>query len=59
MNAMIGIIRTNRSAGKTVDQMVQEDVLKTYKAQFSLLEFLLPNALIPRVVTALDQGTLK
>jgi glyoxylase-like metal-dependent hydrolase (beta-lactamase superfamily II) len=57
--AMVGIIRTNVAAGRTVDQMVTDDVLKAYKAQFGLLEFLPVDALIPRVVTALQQGTLK
>jgi hypothetical protein len=59
LNTMIGIVRTNLAAGRTVDQMVQDDVLKAYKARCSLLDFLTPDTLIPRVVTALQQGTLK
>jgi len=59
LNAMIGIIRTNLAAGRTVDQMVQDDVLKAYKAQYSLLMFLTPDRFIPRVVAALQKGTLK
>jgi hypothetical protein len=59
LNAMIGIMRTNVAAGRTADQMVQDDVLKAYKAQYSLLDFLNPDTLISRVVTALQQGTLK
>jgi hypothetical protein len=39
--------------------VVQDDVLAPYEARYSLLEFLTPDALIPRVVTALQQGTLK
>jgi hypothetical protein len=46
------------TAGRTVS-MVKDDVLKAYKARFSLLEFLSVDTLIPRVVTALKQGTLK
>jgi hypothetical protein len=39
--------------------MVKDDVLKAYKPRYSLLEFLSPDTLIPRVVTALQKGTLK
>ena len=59
LNAMIGVIRESVAAGRTADQMVKDDVLKAYKAKYSLLEFLAPDALIPRVVNALKQGTLK
>jgi glyoxylase-like metal-dependent hydrolase (beta-lactamase superfamily II) len=59
LNAMVGIIRTNFAAGRTVEQMVKDDVLKAYKPQYSLLAFLAPDTLIPRVVTALQQGSLK
>jgi glyoxylase-like metal-dependent hydrolase (beta-lactamase superfamily II) len=59
LKAMGEIIRTNVAAGKTAEQMVKDDVLRAYKAKYSLLEFLAPDALIPRVVNALKQGTLK
>jgi hypothetical protein len=59
LNAMIGIVRVNLAAGRTADQMVQDEVLKAYKGQYSLLEFLMPDTLIPRVVAAVQQGTLK
>ncbi len=59
LTGMIGVIRTNLAAGRTAEQMVQADVLKAYKARFSLLGFLSADTLIPRVVTALQQGTLK
>ncbi len=59
LNAMIGIVRTNVAAGRAAEQMVQDDVLKAYKAQYSLLEFLTPDALVPRVVNGLKQGQLK
>jgi glyoxylase-like metal-dependent hydrolase (beta-lactamase superfamily II) len=59
LKAMIGVIRENVAAGRTADQMVKDDVLKAYKAKYSLLEFLLPDTVIPRVVTALQQGSLK
>jgi hypothetical protein len=34
-------------------------VLKAYKARYALLGFLTVDTLIPRVVSALEQGTLK
>jgi glyoxylase-like metal-dependent hydrolase (beta-lactamase superfamily II) len=59
LKAMVEIIQTNVAAGKTAEQMLKDDVLRAYKAKYSLLEFLAPDALIPRVVNALKQGTLK
>jgi glyoxylase-like metal-dependent hydrolase (beta-lactamase superfamily II) len=59
LKAMVEIIRTNVAAGRTAEQMVKDDVLKDYKPRYSLLEFLAPDTLIPRVVTALAQGSLK
>jgi glyoxylase-like metal-dependent hydrolase (beta-lactamase superfamily II) len=59
LNRMVGIIRTNFAAGRTAEQMVKDDVLKAYKPQYSLLAFLAPDALIPRVATALQQGSLR
>ena len=59
LKAMIGIIRTNVAAGRTAEQMVKDDVLKAYKPAYSLLEFLSPDTLIPRVVTAVQQGAMK
>jgi len=46
---MVAIVRTSLAAGRTADQMVKDDVLKAYKARYSLLEFLGPDMLIPRV----------
>ena len=59
LKAMVEIIRTNVAAGRTADQMVKDEVLKAYKPAYSLLEFLSPDTLIPRVVTAVQQGTMK
>jgi cyclase len=59
LTEMVGIIRTNVAAGRTAEQMVNDDVLKAYKPAYSLLEFLSPDTLIPRAVTALAQGSLK
>jgi glyoxylase-like metal-dependent hydrolase (beta-lactamase superfamily II) len=59
LKAMVEIIRSNAAAGRTADQMVKDDVLKAYKPAYSLLAFLSPDTLIPRVVTAARQGALK
>jgi len=57
--AMIGIIRTNLAAGRTPEQMVSDDVLREYKSQYGLLDFLVPNTLIPRAVKAIQGGQLR
>ena len=59
LTSMIGIIRNNVAAGRTPEQMVNDDVLQAYKAQYGLLNFLVPNTLIPKVVKALQAGHLK
>ncbi len=56
---MVAIVRTNLAAGRTAEQMVKDNVLKGYKARYSLLDFLNPDTLIPRAVTALQSGALK
>ncbi len=57
--AMIDLVRTSLAAGRTAEQMVQDDVLAAYEARYSLLAFLTPDALIPRAVAALREGSLK
>ena len=59
LTAMIGVVRAHVAAGRTAELMIQDDVLKAFKDQYSLLDFLTPDALVPRVVAALKQGTLK
>jgi len=49
LNAMVAIVRTNLAAGRTAEQMIKDDVLKAFKARYSLLGFLTPDTLIPRV----------
>jgi glyoxylase-like metal-dependent hydrolase (beta-lactamase superfamily II) len=56
---MAGLVRRGLAAGSTAEQMVKDDILKAFKPRFSLLNFLTPDAFIPRVVAALQQGTLK
>jgi len=49
LNAMIAIVRNNLAAGRTAEQMLKDDVLKAYKARYSLLGFLTVDTLIARV----------
>jgi glyoxylase-like metal-dependent hydrolase (beta-lactamase superfamily II) len=49
VKAMVGIVRANLAAGRTADQMVKDEVLRAFKQEYSLLSFLAPDALIPRV----------
>ena len=38
LKAMIEIVRSNLTAGRTADEMVKDDVLKAYKAPYSMLD---------------------
>ncbi len=57
--AMIEIVKQAAASGQTAEQIAKADVLKPYKAQLSLLEFLPVDALIPRVLDGLKQGPRK
>ena len=57
--AMIGVVRTQLAAGRTEEQMVNADVLKDYKAKYSMLDFLGVDTLIPRAIAGLQTGALK
>jgi glyoxylase-like metal-dependent hydrolase (beta-lactamase superfamily II) len=57
--AMVAIVRTQLAAGRTAEQMAQDNVLGAYKPRLSLLDFLPVDAFIPRAVAGLQQGTLK
>jgi hypothetical protein len=59
LSEMIGVIRAGFEAGRTAEQMAADGILDPYKARYSLLEFLAPDTLIPRVVAALQKGSLK
>jgi hypothetical protein len=52
LKAMIDIVQKGLAEGLTADQMVQDEVLKTYKSKYSLLSFLTPDMLIARVTPA-------
>ena len=59
LTVMIDLIRSNLAAGRTAEQMAQDDILSSFKPQLSLLGFLTPDALIPRVVAAVKNGSRK
>ncbi len=59
LTSMIGIIRNNVAAGRTPEQIANDDVLRAYKAQYGLLDFLVPNTLIAKVVKALQAGQVR
>jgi glyoxylase-like metal-dependent hydrolase (beta-lactamase superfamily II) len=57
--AMVAVVRTQLAAGRTAEQMVAADVLKDFKAKYSLLDFLGVDTLIPRAIAGLQKGALK
>ncbi len=57
LKEMVDLVRKNLAAGRTPEQLVRDDILKEYEPRFSLLEFLAPDAWIPRVAPALQQGS--
>jgi glyoxylase-like metal-dependent hydrolase (beta-lactamase superfamily II) len=59
LQAMVGVVRTQLTAGRTAEQMAADDVLKGYKAKYSLLDFLGVDTLIPRAIAGLQKGALK
>lgn len=59
LNSMIRIVKANYAAGRSVDDMVRDDVLKAFKDEYSFLDWLGPDSWIPRVVRALQDGSLK
>lgn len=57
--AMVGIVKAGLTAGRTPEQLAQDDGLKPYKPRYALLDFLNVDSLIPRVAAAVQKGTLK
>ena len=56
---MIAVVRKNYDAGKSAEDMARDDVLKTYKAEYSLLDWLGPDSWLRRIVGGLKSGSLK
>jgi hypothetical protein len=59
LRAMIAIVRKKFDAGKTAEEMIREDVLKSFKPRYSLLEWLGPDTWIWQVYRSLKSGALK
>ncbi len=57
--AMIDVVRKSLASGRTAEQMVADDVLKAYKTNYSMLDFLGVDTLIPRAIAGLQKGALK
>ncbi|RPI79630.1 MAG: MBL fold metallo-hydrolase, partial [Desulfobacteraceae bacterium] len=51
--AMIAIVRKNREAGKSADDMVRDDILRAYKAEYSFLDWIGPDSLIRRAAAVI------
>jgi hypothetical protein len=56
---MIAVVRKEYEAGKSADDMTREDVLKAYKAEYSLLDWIGPDSWLQRIVEGLKSGSLK
>jgi len=56
---MIAIVRKNFAPGKSAEDMVREDVLKAYKAEYSFLDWIGPDSWLQRIVDGLRSGGLK
>ena len=56
---MIAAVRKGYEAGKSADDMVRDDILKAYKAEYSLLDWIGPDSWLLRIVEGLRSGGLK
>jgi cyclase len=56
---MIAVVRKNSEAGKSAEDMVRDDVLKAYKPEYALLDWLGPDSWLQRIVEGLRSGSLK
>ena len=59
LEAMIVIVKKNFGAGKNAEEMIREDVLKTFKHDYAYLDWLGPDAWIRQVYRSLSSGALK
>jgi len=56
---MIAVVKKDYAAGKSAEDMVRDDVLKAYKAEYSLLDWIGPDSWLLRIVEGLRSGSLK
>lgn len=59
LNEMVGLVRAQLAAGRMAEQIVQDGILKPYNARFSLLAFLVPDTLVPRVAASFGKPAPK
>jgi hypothetical protein len=59
MAAMAAIVRKAYAAGRSVEDMIRDDVLKAYKAGYSFLDWIGPDSWLRRIVDGLRSGALK
>jgi len=56
---MIAIVRKNAAAGRSPEDMMRDDVLKGYKADYSFLDWIGPDSWLRRIVDQMKSGALK
>jgi glyoxylase-like metal-dependent hydrolase (beta-lactamase superfamily II) len=57
--SMIDVVRANFRAGKSAEDMLRDDVLKTYKAGYSFLDWIGPDSWLESICKELRSGPLK
>jgi glyoxylase-like metal-dependent hydrolase (beta-lactamase superfamily II) len=56
---MIAVTRKGYVAGRSAEDMLRDDVLKSYKAEYSFLDWIGPDSWLQRTVDGLRSGALK
>ena len=56
---MIATVKKNYAAGKSAEDMIRDDVLKNYKAEYSFLDWIGPDSWVQRTCQGLRSGSLK
>ena len=56
---MIDVVRKAYAAGRSAEDMLRDDVLKSYKAEYSFLDWIGPDSWLQRIVDGLRSGALK
>ena len=56
---MIAVVRKGHAAGSSAEDMLRDDLLKGYKAEYSLLDWIGPDSWLQRIVEGLRSGALK
>jgi glyoxylase-like metal-dependent hydrolase (beta-lactamase superfamily II) len=56
---MIAVVKKEYSTGKRADDMIRDDVLKAYKAEYSFLDWIGPDSWLRSICQGLQSGSLK